>query len=61
MEQRIESILEANRLADESICEYCGGSGILIIDGHDGEGHWESGVDIRKCICKIEQEYDLEM
>jgi transcription elongation GreA/GreB family factor len=44
---------------EESVCEFCGGTGIEITDEDDGEGHIMRGVGERKCICQIhEEEYN---
>jgi hypothetical protein len=33
-------------------CEFCGGTGIIVTDESDGEGHMQKGVGEQKCICK---------
>lgn len=37
----------------EEKCEWCEGTGEVVVDEDDGEGHTMRGVGTRKCICQF--------
>lgn len=41
--------------SDADECEWCGGTGEVMVDAEDGEGHTMRGAGgFKKCTCKLE-------
>ncbi len=57
-DERLERELHDKAVEELEVCEHCLGTGVIVEDGDDGEGHATRGTESRKCICQLKDDED---